>query len=589
MNGHATQDEETKCFLVACYCDCSGAVSSFSFAVDFRTIAPEGLLVSLNKASPAYAAFEDLSADFSEDIFEIPEGGIRLSSGKSIDTDWVDQIPRQRVIALKGMTIQAPAAEPNPVTPPAVVYLAGTTVRTPKAIPIANLNHDPDSLLIAAKPPSFTAAPPMTAEGFAVVSAAQRARELVEQEIQNNPSLIAQYQARKQEEEKPSEEHAIGTLNTFYPSNEIQRPLWLNGKIEMSGGLAFTGPDTQISVKRMLNGQVIERGRVWITEARFEIHVKKAVGQLVAELQTRDGRVLGRGEMNLVHLTEIPRKDNRVNDIRLALQPTTEGAVFRPISGYSYGKNAIPVADARVEIQAYTEAQGANADGLVVEPSLNRGSSFVARAVAKRHWSSLVVGQAHHPQDIRLFSNSLVEALIDLEQEHVSDRKEALASAIVWGQLTKDGRPVEGGAVEMAGSYRPIYFNDLYLPDRNLKRTGKNGLFAFVKVKSGVQALRVRSGGKLYPAQIFPTEQKHVSYVELEVRDKIVSQFRVFDILDMNKPMSARIRLVGADNVLSVSKSAYVEYAVAGDHFMVEAEGDADFEVSRMMLTGSLL
>lgn len=554
--------------------------------VDFRSVAHSGLSVSLNKASPAYAAFEDLRENFEDLEKEIPENGIRLASGQPLDLRVIQQAPRQRVIAMRGMTLHAPPPEPKPIDPPAVVYLAGTTVRTPRTIPVASLNHDPDSLL-AAKPPTLEAAPTMTPEEFASVTPAQRARELVEQEIQNNPMLIAQYQQRKHEEEAEKEDNAVAALSSFTPSAEINRPLWLNGQIEMSGGLAFTGPDTHIEVKRVLNGETIERGRIWVTEARFEIHVKKAVGYLVAELQTRDGRILGRGEMNLVHLTSIPRKDNRVNDIRLALQPTTEGASFRAISGYSYGNQKIPVADARVEIQAYTEPQGGGEDGIVSEPSLNRASSFVARAVAKKHWSSLVVGQAEHPQDIRLFSNSLVEALVNLEESYATDRKEALQASIVWGQLTKNGAPLEGGAVEMAGPYRVIYFNDLYLPDRRLKRTGANGLFAFLRVQPGVQAMRVRVNGRLYPAQIFPTENKHVSYVELAVRDKVVSQFRVFDILDMNKPVSARIRLVGAEKELVVGKNSYLEYAVAGDHFMVEAEAGSDYEVSRMTMTGS--
>jgi hypothetical protein len=128
----------------------------------------------------------------------------------------------------------------------------------------------------------------------------------------------------------------------------------------------------------------------------------------------------------------------------------------------------------------------------------------------------------------------------------------------------------------------------LFLPDKNLKRTGANGLFAFLKVKPGVQAMRVKSGGRLYPAQIFPTERKHVSYVELEIREKVVSQFRVFDILDLEKPVSARIKLVGADNELNVSRrNQYIEYSVASEQFMVESEAGSEYEVSRMTMTGA--
>lgn len=558
--------------------------------IDFRSIVHGGLSVSANRASPAYAAFEDLNHDFkSASEFDIPDGGERLSAGESVDLDFIRQMPRQRLVMLKGMTLKAPAElEPNLIAKPIVVAMNTSRVRpAPLALSSAMLNHDPDSLL---------AQKPFDVEDLAAVTPAQKAQELIEQEIQaaqiaGQSQLVSQYRLNIEREKARAEESrkepGIADLATVVPNPDANRPLWLNGQIEMTGGLAYMGPDTHLEVKRVVDGETLERGRIWVTEGRFEIHVKKASGYLVAELQTRNGSVLGRGELNLMQLTEVPRKDNKIEDIRLALRPTTQGVAFQPVSGYSYGQRRIPVADARVEIQAYTEPQGVNDDGLVTEPSLNRNSSFVARAVAKKHWPSLVVGQAHHTQDIRLFSNSLVEALVNLDLTLGMDRKEALHASVVWGQLTRDGQPVEGGIVEMAGSYEAIYFNDLYLPDRNMHRTGKNGLFAFLRVKAGVQALRVRMGGRLYPAQIFPTENKHVSYVELDVRERIVSQFRVFDVLNLDKPVNARIRIVGAENELAVAKNQYVEYSVASDHFMIEAESGPDYETSRMTLTGS--
>ncbi len=223
---------------------------------------------------------------------------------------------------------------------------------------------------------------------------------------------------------------------------------------------------------------------------------------------------------------------------------------------------------------------------MVADATLSRESSFVARAVAPKHWASIVVGQAGDQQDIRLFSNALVDALINLQVDG-TDRKEAYKQGVVWGQVARDGKPVADAHVEMAGNYQVIYFNDMYLPDRNLKKTGANGLFAFLKVKSGVQALRVKSGGRMYPAQVFPTEDKHVSYVELHLRDKMVSQFRVFDVLDLEKPISAHVRLVGTDEILPVQGKQLVEYAMAADPFMVEAEAGPEYEISRTTLTGA--
>jgi hypothetical protein len=593
----------------------AGAVILFPYSIakiDFRSVINSGLSISAHRASPAYAAFEDLHENFDVEMPSIPDSGERLAAGQRVDSRLLSEIPRQRNLVLAGLTLKHPKAFGTPIMVAgesrrqfAVLPIGRSSVATVQAnpiqpfatpMPVMSASHptddiDPDSLidnrgqLLSLQNRKQVLMAQLGNQDWSAPTPGQLAQELVTEELLR--------QGRT-----PPETPAIENNNNIYgvsiaslePNPDFSRPLWLNGQIEMTGGLAFVGPENNMVVKRVLNGVVQEQGRIWVTEGRFEIHVQKATGYLVAELQARDGRILGRGEMNLIHLENVPRKGNRVSDIRLALRPTSEGAVFRTASAYSHGDQRIPVADARVEIQAFTNPQKTDSEGLVSEPSLNHASSFVARATAKRHWSSLVVGQANHPQDIRLFSNSLVEALIDLNLERY-ERREAKQMAIVWGQVMSKGQPLAGATIEMAGNYQPIYFNDMYLPDKKLTRTSANGMFAFLKVKAGVQALRVKANGRMYPAQVFPTDERHVSFLDVEVRDKVVSQFRVFDILDMNKPVNARIRLVGTDEVLPVDADAshpkYIEYSVAADPFMVEAEAGSEYEISRMTFSGS--
>lgn len=589
----------------------AGAVVLFPYSltkIDFRSVINSGLSISAHRASPPYSAFEDLHENFDAELPTIPDSGERLAAGKEADMRIVYEVPRQRRVVLAGLTVKQPAVhQPQPVmvAGESIRHFPGLPVRgqaiTPQTVtafatpmPVLSATHppddvDPDALvdnrgnLLSLQNRKQILMAQLEQQNWSLPGPAQLAKELVDQELLR--------QGRKPAEKPAADDNRYITgIASVEPNPDLARPLWLNGSIEMTGGLAFVGPDSNVVVKRVLNGATLEVGRIWITEGRFEIHVSKATGYLVAELQTRDGRILGRGEMNLIHLENVPRKGDRVSDIRLALRPTSEGAAFRTASGYSHGDQRIPVADARVEIQAYTNPQKTDDEGFVSEPSLNHSSSFVARATAKKHWPSLVVGQANHLQDIRLFSNSLVEALIDLNLEKY-DRKEAKDLAIVWGQVVQKGGPVAGASVEMAGNYTPIYFNEMYLPDKKLKKTGANGMFAFLKVRAGVQALRVKANGKLYPAQIFPTDERHVSFLDVEVREKVVSQFRVFDILDMSKPVNASIRLVGTEEGLPVTgdpmKPKYFEYSVAADPFMVEAEAGSDYEISRMTFTGA--
>lgn len=570
--------------------------------IDFRSGFSRGISVAAYKSSPAYAAFEDMSEPYMVSTVEFPEKLELLSSGQAVELKFVKRIAKQRQLSSKGMVVRAPAqVQPTPI------YVAGEKV---KATPI-NLSdyHDPQEYILAL--PTGQRAEVHQSQ-LSVSSVAQVAEELVEHELKaaplinkkvittqtgarvliggrlDRPPTVADIR-RARDEKLPKEEQAADesmvSIASIQPRPTIQRPLWLNGTVEMTGGLAYVGPETQVVVKRMQAGETFERGRIWLTEGKFEIYVKKPEGFLVAELQTSDGRLLGRGEMNLNDLGDHPSHDNRVYNIRLALRPMSDGASFRTISGYSHDQQKMPVREARVEIQSFGAGQVVDDEGVASESSLDHSSTFVVRAQAKNHWPSLVIGQAERPQEIRLFSNSLVKALIGLGLSR-SERGEALEAAVVWGKITRDGDPLSGAKAQMAGNYQPIYFNEMYLPDPTLKATSTNGLFAFLKVKPGVQALRVSGFGRIYPAQVFPTENKHISYLEVEVRDRVVSQFKVFDVLNMNREIDARVRLVGTDQSLGVSGNNFVEYSVAAEPFMVEAEAGAEYEISRITLSG---
>ncbi len=575
---------------------------------DFRAAFGRGLSVATNKTSPAYAAFEDLHQNYKSTASKIPDKLEPLSAGNKFQPSQVIASTSVRSLNMKGIVIRS-----HTDLAPQPFYVAGEV--RPQAIPV------PATLSLQARQRHMPAQLQQHADQWMPPTAASKAQELVAQElslpapvsglrrdmrsITGNPIIVAKADTPIREprrnpdpilpvEPAPQTRGAretpevfVSSVTTVTPIAEQMRPLWLNGQIEMTGGLAFIGStEHTLVVKRVANGEVLEKGRIWINEGRFEIFVKTATGQLVAELLGQNGRVLGRGEMNLVHIKDIPTRDNRIYDIRISLRPMADSASLRTVSGYSHGQQVIPVREARVEIQDYTDPRKVNDEGYYNDQNLSHDSSFVARAMAPQHWSTLVVGQAEHPQDIRLFSNKLMDALIAIELNNGSERKEANMAGVVWGQVKRDGKAAAGASVEMAGNYKPIYLNEMYLPDTALTATSSNGLFAFINVRRGVQALRVSSTNRMYPAQVFPTEDRHVSYVELSLEDKVVTQFKVLDVMNMNTPVEARIRLVGTDDIVSVKDQGLIEYSNGANPFMVEAEAGMEYEISRVTLTG---
>lgn len=571
--------------------------------VDFRGAITKGLNVTAYKSSPAYAAFEDLRESYPA-LADMSSNDELLSSGQS----FLPSPPptKIRTLALKGLTIRS-----NTHRSPQPIQVAGDTkyppnIRSEEDL-LTKIQDKNGQLLPLTERKRLLTQNIQNAEDWSILRPAEKAQQLVEESLQQAPVIsyqsvlpsqtgtpiyIAKTEPRVPNSSKTPKPAAndntrsfISNVREVQPPEENQRPLTLEGQVEMTGGLAFVGPQTQVTVRRVHKGRDLERGNIWVAEGRFEIQVKEAIGSLIAELKTREGRVLGRGELNLVNIKEAPRKDSRIADLRIPLRPTTEGAAFRAISGYSHGHQIMPVQQASVEIQAYSDPQRVSEEGVVSEPTLYRRSSFVARAVAQKHWPSIMVGQASRPQDVRLFSNSMVQALINLQLSD-TERQVAEQVAIVWGQVRRDGAPRAGVQIEMAGNYQPIYFDENYIPNSKLTQTSSNGLFAFLKVRAGVQAVRVIADQKVYPAQVFPTENKHISYVELDIEDDVTTRFKIVDVMEHMTEVPARIRLVGTDDIVSLEGAGHVRYSLATNSYLVEAEAGADYEVSRMTVVG---
>lgn len=555
------------------------AVSVFLFPLslqhlDFRATFLSGLSVSAHKASPAYAAFQDLHEDYDSTGLTFPENAQQLMSGSPFDFDRAIQSqPTVRQITLAGMNIRSP--------PPRPIYVAGEVARAPVAValpPRAKLQDmGRDQLPLNERRAQLLAE--LEGENWKVPSVATAVQELLGKHVQTSPTpatrIVQNPGAVIRRVEAPT------LAGASLPTGVV-----LAGQVELTLGLAAVGPETPITVKRVYNGKKFEEGRLWVTEGRFEIRVSEPVGHLVAELKTLNGTVLGQGEYSLVNLAKSRPQTKQINGLRIELRPTAEVATLFATGDKSYGDHRVAHTSARVEIEAHSDPQKVNEEGIVRDHSLNRESSFVARATAKDHWPSIVVGQAQVPHEIRVFSNKMIGALIDLNLSGI-ERREAHQLGIVWGKVTRKGKVVAGAQVQLAGGLKPIYFNEIYLPDSKLTATGANGMFAFVRVPPGVQALRVNADKSWIPAQIFASENKHVSFVDVEIREKVATQLRIFDGFEVAKPVSASVRLVGDEASLAVNQEDMVELSVAGNPYLLEAEAKGDYLVSRVTVVGA--
>ena len=90
-------------------CLLAAAVTLFPLSLtpkDFRSSFSEGLAISADKTSPAYAAFEALRENFDGPELQIPLSGERLSTGQVFEMPAGAESQPSRLLSLQGMVIR---------------------------------------------------------------------------------------------------------------------------------------------------------------------------------------------------------------------------------------------------------------------------------------------------------------------------------------------------------------------------------------------------------------------------------------------------------------------------------------------------
>lgn len=397
-------------------------------------------------------------------------------------------------------------------------------------------------------------------------------------------ALPASNKSRKPAEATENNTVARNDLRPTPWKDHHERPVVISGSISFGNGLAFTN-DHHLSISRVYDGESHESAKIWIRDARYEIPVKRAKGYLIAELHDSSGLLIAYNELDLSKLPEIPVNQYKVQNIALKLKPVDQGAIVRVISGYSYKEKVMPVDDAVVTLQPFDSELKKDLDGQFVEPSLEVGSDIIVKAEAKQHWPTLARVTSGTVATVRLFHNNMMQALIDIVSFNEVERKENKFKGIVWGIVTKNGKPVSGAEVEVSGDTGPLsYINSFYLPDVALSKTSENGMFAIVGAEDGVQSLRVSKDGIKYPAQVIRTMGGHVSFVEINFQQKKSVRLKVADEFDPDQQVNATIRSLGSDTIMeNVSSNLDIESQKfpLSYHFL-EADAGMDYELIRV-------
>ncbi len=586
--------------------------------VDHRGFSPRALTFSVNRMSPAFAALEDvrdltLAAQGPVDEGEIPSDVTYLGSGQSVGLPPPapeSSLQLSQWEPLAGITIRAQEEselfmEPSPQ--PAIVLPPADSPEW-EALP---LDHRRQLLVekFRQEPIEF---PTLSQKLSQVVERELSQQEEITssfswpvspgQEVESSPDhwALSQFEgpagpsSNSLNHKSPGRGDTLASVDLpgfapagLLPEEDLESRI-LEGRVRMTGGVAYMGEKTQLVVFRQEGAYVREWASVDIEKGSFSLSVERPLGHLVAELHKTNGEILGRGEIDLNLLLAEESSHQDWTDLELLLEPVDEIFKVQALSAYSHGKNKIKVSGAKIFVDHLDLHLETNEEGLFFDPIHSTHSSFLLRAQAADHWETMAMGVVgQRVQDMKLLPNGMVEALISLTAETYGWEVETLRNhAVVWGKVTHKGQPLPGAQVEMAGSplAEVIYLNEMFLPDHRRSSTSKNGLFAVLMVEPGVHAMRAVSGRVSLPSVLVPADAGLVTYVEMEKGEKRSASLRLVDPFFEEEKLFGQVTVFGSESVLDVHNEAKIVYPSGRGLMMIEADVGRDYEVTRISL-----
>lgn len=310
----------------------------------------------------------------------------------------------------------------------------------------------------------------------------------------------------------------------------------IEGHLEIADGLGFLGRnyDHHFEVLRSHEGVEVERGAVNVAGGSYSIKVGGRTGRIVARLRDEKGRVLGEDSFYLSQL----RGRGRVTGPLLKLTPRTDVAA-RGESLYPRQ----PLRGFRADAFSGAARLVAGKNGDFEFNQVQKGSITVLRAEARDHARTVALVHSGHRADVTMFPASWVESLKSIVSEQRQMNLNDPEAAVIWGRVSQDGKPRAGIVVELESDpeREAVYFNAMLLPDRTLRSTSENGLFAIIGAPPGFQALIAKIGESYLAHQNAVVEPGAVSLANLEttMRTEPVP-LRVYDAFT-GEPRPARL------------------------------------------------
>jgi len=272
-------------------------------------------------------------------------------------------------------------------------------------------------------------------------------------------------------------------------------------------------------------------------------------GKLVAHLYDENQKITGLGSLDL---SEESKESKILDSIKLLIEPLESSKGGQIISAYSYDKFKIMVPNAEV-FGAAQARELADYKGLYKLASLGGSSTYQLQAHAPEHWITQSIVESGKAQQIPLFPYKMLQNFFEI----INQSGNSSEYGVIWGKITKKDKALSGAEVKLSSTEAigPIYFNELFIPDKNLSKTSSNGLFAFVKVNPGLKVVFSKYEDKELPSTVVNTSMGVVSYTEIQAKALQLKGF-VFDPIYQHK-VPSQISVVGTQQAITAGTEGF--------------------------------
>jgi hypothetical protein len=174
---------------------------------------------------------------------------------------------------------------------------------------------------------------------------------------------------------------------------------------------------------------------------------------------------------------------------------------------------------------------------------------------------ALGLGRTGAASPIPLLPEKTVAALKSILSE-IRRSSSRRPDTLIYGQATLDGAPIEGVSVQIQGAEeaKPVYLNELFIPDAALTQTASHGLFVFEGLDEGYYSFVGQRSSQFFGFGNAVTSLSTVSYLNLQAQrvryPMSIKSYQAFN----SEEVSSTITLQGSGFPLDVLGTGLIEH-----------------------------